>query len=191
MQLKKCLRKGYKLYAIRVLELLLNENQTPLKQHPVLDEFSDVFPEEIPGLPPQRDIEFSIELLLRSTPVSKVPYRMSIPELTELKIQLQELLEKGYIRPSVSPSGAPVLFIKRKDGTLRLYIDYRHLNKVTIKLDLRFGYHQIRIKSEDINKTAFRTHYGHYEFVVIPFGLTNAPATFMCLMNGIFNKYLD
>ena len=124
MQLNKCLRKGYKLYAIRVLDLLLNENQTPLKQHPVLDEFPDVFPEEIPGLPPQREIDFSIELLPGSTPVSKVPYRMSIPELTKLKIQLQELLEKRYIRPSVSPWGASVLLVKKKDGTLRLYIDY-------------------------------------------------------------------
>ena len=94
MQLNKCLRKGCKLYAIRVLDLLLNENQTPLKQHPVLDEFPNVFPEEIPGLPPQHEIDFSIELLPRSTPMSKVPYRMSIPKLTELKIQLQELLEK-------------------------------------------------------------------------------------------------
>ena len=135
------MRKGYKIYGIRVLDLLLNENQTPLKQHSVLDEFPDVFPEEIPGLPPQHEIDFSIELLPRSTPVSKVPYRMSIPKLTELKIQLQELLEKGYIRPSVSPWGAPVLFIKKKDGTLRLCIDYRHLNKVTIKLDLRSHYH--------------------------------------------------
>ena len=135
------MRKGYKLYAIRVLELRLNENHTPLKQHTVLDEFPDVFPEEIPGLPPQREIEFSIELLPGSAPVSKVLYQMSIPELTELKIQLQELLEKGYIRPSVSPLGAPVLFIKKKDGTLRLCIDYRHLNKVTIKLDLQSHYH--------------------------------------------------
>jgi hypothetical protein len=139
---------------------------------------------------------------------------MSLPELTELKIQLQELLDKEYIRPSVSPWGAPVLFVKKKDGTLRLCIDYRQLNKMTIKnkyplprindlfdqvggakifskLDLRSGYHQVRIKDEDINKTSFRTRYGHYEFVVIPFRLTNAPATFMCLMNNIFSQYLD
>eukprot|EP00253_Pinus_taeda_P020204 PITA_20204 len=139
---------------------------------------------------------------------------MSVPELTELKMQLQELLEKNYIHPSVSPWGALVLFVKKKDGTLRMCIDYRQLNKLTIKnkyplpridelfdqvkgatmfskIDLRSGYHQIRIKDEDIAKTAFRTRYGHYEFVVLPFGLTNAPATFMCLMNSIFHPYLD
>jgi hypothetical protein len=129
-------------------------------------------------------------------------------------MQLQELLDKEYIRPSVSPWGAPVLFVKNKNGTLRLCIDYRQLNKVTIKnkyplprindlfdqvggakifskLDLRSGYHQVRIKDQDINKTTFQTRYRHYEFVVIPFGLTNAPTTFMCLMNNIFIQYLD
>jgi hypothetical protein len=138
---------------------------------------------------------------------------MSLPELTELKIQLQELLDKEYIKPSVSPWGAPVLFVKKKDDTLRLCIDYRQLNKLTInneyplpqindlfdqvggakifsKLDLRSRYHQVRIKDQDINKTTFRARYRHYKFVVIPFGLTNAPATFMCLMNNIFIKYL-
>jgi hypothetical protein len=139
---------------------------------------------------------------------------MSTPELVELKVQLKEMLDKGYIRPSVSPWGAPTLFVKKKDGTLHLCIDYKQLNKMTIKnkyplpriddlfdqlrgatifskIDLRSGYHQVRIKDEDIHKTTFRTRYGHYEFVVVPFGLTNAPTTFMCLMNSVLNKYLD
>ena len=91
----------------------------------MLQEFKDVFPDEIPGLPPSQDIDFTIELVPRAAPVSKAPYRMSTPEMLELKMQLQELLEKKYIRPSVSPWGAPVLFVKKKDGTLRLCIDYR------------------------------------------------------------------
>ena len=99
----------------------------------VLHEFRDVFVDEIPELPPRREIDFSIDLLPRSTPISKAPCRMSLSELTELKIQLQELLDKEYIRPSVSPWGAPVLFVKKKDDTLRLCIDYRQLNKMTIK----------------------------------------------------------
>jgi hypothetical protein len=146
--------------------------------------------------------------------VSRTPYRMSTPELVELKLQLKEMMDKGYIRPSVSPWGAPVLFVKKKDGTLRLCIDYRQLNKVTIKnkyplpriddlfdelggasifskIDLRSGYHQVQIKGEDIHKTTFWTRYGHYEFVVVPFGLTNSPATFMCLMNNVLSKFLD
>eukprot|EP00253_Pinus_taeda_P021183 PITA_21183 len=171
-------------------------------------EFTDVFPKEIPGLPPRRNIDFTIELVPGAAPVSRAPYRMSVPELTELKMQLQELLDKNYIRPSVSPWGAPVLFVRKKDDTLWMCIYYRQLNKLTIKnkyplpridelfdqvkgatvfskINLRSGYHQIRIKDEDIAKTTFRTRYGHYEFVVFPFGLTNAPATFMCLMNEI------
>eukprot|EP00253_Pinus_taeda_P015904 PITA_15904 len=213
-QLVKCIRKGYQVYAIQVGFANSKDKTASLNNIPVIQEFSDVFPEEIPGLPPRRDIDFTIELVPGSTPVSRAPYRMSIPELTELKMQLQELLEKNYIRPSVSPWGAPVLFVKKKEGTLRMCIDYRQLNKLTIKnkyplpridelfdqvkgatvfskIDLRSGYHQIRIKDEDIAKTAFRTRYGHYEFVVLPFGLTNAPATFMCIMNGIFHPYLD
>uniref|UniRef100_A0A2N9GWU7 RNA-directed DNA polymerase n=1 Tax=Fagus sylvatica TaxID=28930 RepID=A0A2N9GWU7_FAGSY len=149
-----------------------------------------------------------------TAPISKAPYRMAPAELKELKGQLEELLDKGFIRPSASPWGAPVLFVKKKDGSMRLCIDYRELNRVTIKnkyplpriddlfdqlqgaqvfskIDLRSGYHQLKIKSEDIPKTAFRTRYGHYEFLVMPFGLTNAPAVFMDLMNRVFHEYLD
>jgi hypothetical protein len=147
-------------------------------------------------------------------PVSRTPYRMSTLELVELKLQLKEMMEKGYIRPSVSPWGAPTLFVKKKDGRLRLCIDYMKLNKVTIsnkyslpriddlfdqlrgatifsKIELRYGYHQVEIKDEDIYKTNFRMRYGDYEFVVVPFGLTNAPSTFMFLMNNVLSKFLD
>ncbi|MCO6516861.1 MAG: reverse transcriptase family protein, partial [Snodgrassella sp.] len=177
-------------------------------------EFVDVFPADLPGLPPSREIDFVIELAPGTEPVSKAPYRMAPAELKELKIQLQELLDLGFIRPSFSPWGAPVLFVKKKDGTLRMCIDYRELNKLTIKnkyplpriddlfdqlqgssvfskIDLRSGYHQLRIWDEDIPKTAFRTRYGHYEFLVMSFGLTNAPAAFMDLMNRVFRDYLD
>ena len=171
---------------------------------PTVSDFSDVFPEEFPGLPPQREIEVAIDVVPGATPASITPYRMAPVELKELKLQLQELLEKRFIRLSVSPWGAPVLFVKKKDGTLRLCIDYRQLNKLTIKnkyllpriddlfdqlkgasifskIDLRSGYHQLRIKDVDVHKTAFRTRYGHYEFLVMPFGLTNAPTAFMDL----------
>jgi hypothetical protein len=146
--------------------------------------------------------------------VSKTPYRMSTPKLKELQMNLEELLKKGYIRPSVSPWGSLVLFAKKKDETLRLCIDFRQLNKVTVKnnyplpriddlfdqlkdakifskIDLMSGYHQVRIKEEYISKTTFRTRYGHYEFTVVPFGLSNAPVVFMFLMNGVFREYLD
>jgi hypothetical protein len=169
---------------------------------------------EVPRIPPRRDIDFSINLMLGAAPVSKTPYRMSRLELKELQMQLEEILKKGYIRPSVSPWGTPILFLKNKDGTLRLCINFRWLNKVIVKnkyplprivdifdqlkdekvfskTDLRSGYHQVRIKEEDISKTAFSTRYGHYEFTVVPFGLSNAPVVFMCLMNSVFREYLD
>ncbi|BBH10081.1 transposable element gene [Prunus dulcis] len=150
--------------------------------------------DDLPGLPPEREIEFTIELLPGTNPIYQTPYRMAPAELRELKIQLQELVDLGFIRPSVSPWGAPVLFVRKKDGTMRLCIDYRQLNKGAkyfSKIDLRSGYHQLRIREEDIPKTAFRTRYGHYEFLVMPFGLTNAPAAFMDLMNRVFRPYLD
>jgi len=181
---------------------------------PIVNEYLDVFPSDITSLPPEREVEFSIDLIPGAEPVSIEPYRMSPLELKELKSQLEELIQKHFIRPSVSPWGTPVLLVKKKDDNMRLCIDYRQLNKVTIKnkyplpriddrldqlkgasvfskIDLRSGYHQIRIKSSDVSKTAFRTRYGHYEFLVMPFGVTNALAVFMDYMNRIFQPYLD
>eukprot|EP00253_Pinus_taeda_P029084 PITA_29084 len=132
-QLVKCVRKGCQIYAVQVGYADSKNKTAILNNIPVIQEFTDVFPEEIPGLPPKRNIDFTIELVPGVAPVSRAPYRMSLPELTELKMQLQELLDKNYIRPSVSPWGAPVLFVKKKDGTFRMCIDYRQLNKLTIK----------------------------------------------------------
>jgi hypothetical protein len=188
--------------------------ELPLKKIPVVCEYADVFPDELPGMPLDRDIEFTIELQPGMTPISKRPYRMPPAELAELKKQLQELLDKGFIHPSTLPWGCPALFVKKKDESLRLCIDYRPLNAVTIKnkyplpridvlfdqlvgakvfskIDLRSGYHQIKIRASDIPKTAFSTRYGLYEFLVMSFGLTNAPAYFMYLMNFVFMPELD
>ncbi|GJS61656.1 retrotransposon protein, putative, ty3-gypsy subclass [Tanacetum coccineum] len=148
----------------------------------VVREFADVFPDELPGLPPAREIEFGIELIPGAEPISKAPYRMAPVELKELKEQLQEMLENGFIRPSVFNRGGPDLIcFKKKDGSMPWA-------KYFSKIDLRSGYHQLRVREQDISKTAFRTRYGHYEFLVMPFGLTNAPAVFMDLMNRIFQQ---
>ena len=189
------------------------------KERPDLDlprvvcEYVDVFLDELSGLPPQRVVDFGIELYPGTLIMFMTPHRMAPVELQELRIQQQELLDKGFIRPSTSPWGAPVLFVK-KDKTLRLCIDYRQLNRVTIKnryplpriddlfdqlrgarvyskINLRIGYHQLRVRETDIPKTAFRTCYGHFEFTVMPFGLTNALAAFMDLMHRVFQPYLD
>ncbi|KAA3466176.1 Transposon Ty3-G Gag-Pol polyprotein [Gossypium australe] len=141
-------------------------------------EYLDVFPEELPRLPLIREVEFGIDLVLGTSLISIAPYRMALTELKELKAQLQELTDNGFARPSFSPWGAPVLFVKKKDGSMRLCIDYRQLNK-------------LRVKESDVPKIAFRTRYGHYEFFVMPFGLTNAPDVFMDMMNRIFRPYLD
>ena len=185
IQTKRLLRQGCEAYIAYVTDQ--SRELVKLEDIPVVNEFPDVFPDELPGIPPDREIEFAIDLAPGTEPVSKAPYRMAPVEMKELATQLQDLLEKGVIRPSVSPWGAPVLFVKKKDGSMRLCIDYRELNKLTIKnryplpriddlfdqlkgarcfskIDLRSGYHQLKIKQEDIPKTAFRTRYGHYEF---------------------------
>ena len=205
-------RKGCEAYLAYVIDT--KKVEPSLSYIPIVSDYPDVFLEELPGLPPQRDIELVIDVVPGATPASITPYRMTPVELKELKLHLQELLEKGFIRPSVSPWGAPVLFVKKKDGTLRLCVDYRQLNKMTVKkkyplpkiddlfdqlkgasvfskIDLRSGYYQLRIKDADVHKTAFRTRYGHYEFLVMQFGLTNAPAAFMDLMNRVFRPYVD
>jgi hypothetical protein len=211
MQLKNCYRKGCQLFVAHVEEKP-KDKVSNIEYHAVLKDFEDIF-QKVPGLPSKRYIYFSINLMPGADLVSKAPYKMSTPELKELQLHLEEILNKGYIYPSVSLWGALVLFVKMKDKALRLCIDFRQLNKVTIKnkyplpriddlfdqlkdtkiflkIDLRSRYHKVRIKDEDINKTSFRTRYGHYEFTVVSFGLSNAPAIFMCLMNGVFKDYL-
>jgi hypothetical protein len=180
----------------------------------VVREFLDVFPDDLPGMPPERAIEFKIELQPGTAPISKAPYKMSREELAELKIHLKDLLDKGFIHSSSSPWGCPALFVSKKDKSLHLCVDYRPLNAVTIKnkyplpridilfdqivgaqvfskIDLHSGYHQIKIRDEDIPKMTFSTRYELYEYLVISFGLTNAPAHFMYLMNSVFMPELD
>jgi hypothetical protein len=186
---------------------------TLLAKIPVVCEFPNVFLDELPGLPPDRDVEFFIELIPGTPPISRRPYRMPPNELAELKKRLQDLLTKGLIRPSLSEWGCPTLFVK-KDKSLWMCVDYRPLNAVMIKnkyplpridilfdqlskakvfskIDLRSRYHQIKIRPQDIPKTAFSTRYGLYEYLVMSFGLTNTPAYFMYLMNSIFMSELN
>ncbi|PWA91039.1 reverse transcriptase domain-containing protein [Artemisia annua] len=214
-KMQKYIEKGCYLFLAHVSE---KKEKSPkekrLEDVPIVRDFPEVFPEDLPGLPPARQIEFRIDLVPGAAPVARAPYRLAPTEMQELSEQLAELSGKGFIRPSSSPWGAPVLFVKKKDGSFRMCIDYRELNKLTIKnryplpriddlfdqlqgssvyskIDLRSGYHQLRVREEDIPKTAFRTRYGHYEFQVMPFGLTNAPAVFMDLMNRVCKSYLD
>ncbi|GJU79229.1 putative reverse transcriptase domain-containing protein [Tanacetum coccineum] len=172
----------------------------------IVQEFLEVFPKDLLGLPPARQVEFQIDLVPGTAHVARALYRLALAKMQELSTQLQELSDKGFIRPSSSPWRAPVLFVKKKDGSFWMCIDYRKLKQLTVKnryllsridnlfdqlqgsrvyskIDLRSGYHQLTVREEDILKTAFRTRYGHYEFQVMPFGLTNSLAVFMDLMN--------
>ena len=181
----------------------------------LLKEYEDLFPAQLPkGRPPKRAVEFEINTEEGSTPPSRPPYRLSPKEHEELQAQIDDLLAQGHIRPSSSPYGAPVLFVPKKDGRWRMCVDYRALNRQTVRdryplpriddlldrlgkakhfttLDLASGYHQIAVKEEDIPKTAFRTQRGQFEFVVMPFGVTNAPSTFQRMMNSLFKEEMD
>ncbi|GJZ87118.1 putative reverse transcriptase domain-containing protein [Tanacetum coccineum] len=212
----KYLLKGHHVFLAHVTtkEIEDKSGEKRLEDVPIVQDFPEVFPEDLPGLPPTRQVEFQIDLVPGAAPVARAPYRLAPSKMKELSEQLQELSDKGFIRPSSSPWGAPVLFVKKKDGSFRMCIDYRELNKLTVKnryplpriddlfdqlqgssvyskIDLRSGYHQLRVREEDILKMAFRTRYGHYEFQVMPFGLRNVLAVFMDLMNRVCKPYLD
>ncbi|KAA3481543.1 DNA/RNA polymerases superfamily protein [Gossypium australe] len=200
MLAQRFVRKGCEAYLAYVSDTKVTE--TNIESVPVVCDNPDVFPIELSDLPPIREVEFCIELVPGTMPISIASYRMALTELNELKAQLQELTDRGFPRPRFSPWGAPVLFVKKKDGTMRMCIDYRQLNKVTIKnkyhlpriddlfdqlkgaivfskIDLRSGYYQLQVKDSNVPKTAFKTR------------LTNAPTVFMDLMNQIFKPYLD
>ncbi|GKF37845.1 putative reverse transcriptase domain-containing protein [Tanacetum coccineum] len=193
---QKSMEKGCQLFLAHVTKKKLIEKR--LEDVPIVRDFSEVFLKDLLGIRPTFQVEFHIDLVPGATPLVRAAYRLAPLELKEVSEQLQELSDKGFTRPSLSPWGAPVLFVKKKDGSFRMCIDYRKLNKLTIKncypllriddlfdqlqgssiyskIDLRSGYHQLWIPEEDILKTTFRTRYGHYKFQVIPFGLTNAP----------------
>ncbi|GJT61750.1 putative reverse transcriptase domain-containing protein [Tanacetum coccineum] len=186
---QKYMEKGFPLFLAHITakEVENKSEEKRLEDVPIVQDFPEVFPEDLPGLPPTRQVEFQIDLVPGAAPVARAPYRLAPSEMKELSEQLKELSDKGFIRPSSSPWGAPVLFVKKKDGSFRMCIDYRELNKLTVKnryplpriddlfdqlqgssvyskIDLRSGYHQLRVREEDIPKTAFRTRYWTFEF---------------------------
>ncbi|GJT60113.1 putative reverse transcriptase domain-containing protein [Tanacetum coccineum] len=197
---------GCQVFIAQVMEKKSDEKR--VEDILVVREFPEVFPEDLPSLPPICQVELQIDIIQGAAPVARAPYRLAPLEMQELSNHLQELADRGFIRLSTSPWGAPVLFVNTKDGSFRMCIDYWELNKLTVKnryplpriddlfdqlqglsvyskIDLRSCYHQLRVRDEDIPKTAFRTRYEHYEFQVMPFGLTDAPVVFMDLMNRI------
>ncbi|GKA61076.1 putative reverse transcriptase domain-containing protein, partial [Tanacetum coccineum] len=184
---QKYIQKGCQVYLAQFTSKKTKDKseEKRLEDVPIVPEFPEVFPEDLPGLPPARQVEFQIDLVPGAAPVARAPYRLAPAEMQELSTQLQELSDRGFIRPNSSPWGAPVLFVKKKDGSFRMW------SRVYSKIDLRSDYHQLRVREEDIPKTEFRTRYGHYEFQVMPFGLTNALTVFMDLMNRVCKPYLD
>ncbi len=216
LQFKRAIKKGCTPILIHLKEVQHKEPSSRLEDDLVgslVKEYEDIFQPIPAGLPPEREMAHTIPLEEGHKPPFRPIYRLSPLEIEEAKRQVTEYIHKGWIEPSSSPYGSPILFVKKKDGGLRMVIDYRALNKLTIKnryplpriddlfdqlagsrvfssLDLAQGYHQIRISKEDVPKTAFRVPFGHYQFKVLSFGLTNAPATFQGVMNRIFQQYL-
>ncbi|GJX06890.1 putative reverse transcriptase domain-containing protein [Tanacetum coccineum] len=213
---QKYLSKGCDVFLahITMKEAKEKSNGKRLEDVLIVRDFPEVFPEDLSGIPPAQQVEFQIDLIPVVALLAWAPYRLAPSKMKELVEKLQELSDKGFIRPSSSPWGAPVLFVKKKDGSFRMCIDYYELNKLTVKnryplpriddlfdqlqgssvyskIYLRPGHHQLRVREEDIPKTAFRMRCGHYEFQVIHFGLTNAPTVFMDLMNRVCKPYLD
>ncbi|GJT51060.1 putative reverse transcriptase domain-containing protein [Tanacetum coccineum] len=189
---QKYIQKGCQVYLAQVTSKKTEDKseEKQLEDVPIVQEFPEVFLEDLPGLPPARHVEFQIDLVPGAAPVARAPYQLAPGEMQELSIQLQELSDRGFIRPSSSPQGAPVLFVKKKDGSFLMCIDYRELNKLTVKnqyplsriddlfdqlkgsrvyskIDLRSGYHQLRVREEDIPKTIFRTCYDRFVIVFI------------------------
>ncbi|GJT31857.1 putative reverse transcriptase domain-containing protein [Tanacetum coccineum] len=212
-KVQKYLLKGSHVFLAHVTtkEIEDKSEKKRLEDVPIVKDFPDVFPEDLPGLPQTRQVEFQIDLVPGAAPVARAPYRLAPSEMKELSEQLKELSDKGFIRPSSSPWGAPVLFVKKKDGSFRMCVDYRELNKLTVKnryplpriddlfdqlqgssvyskIDLRSGYHQLRVREEDISKTAFRTRYGHYEFQVMPFEQARARRASEELLRFVWKK---
>ena len=215
LQVKRAVQKGAPCIMVQLREVIDNEPASfPPEMQGLGKEFGDIFGEVPQGLPPACNVGHTIPLEPGSTPPFRPFYRLSPLELEEAKRQIDEYLEKGWIEPSSSPYGAPILFVPKKNGQLRMCVDYRALNKATVKnrfplpriddlfdrlrgaqvfssLDLAQGYHQIRVTDDDVPKTAFRTPFGHFQWRVLSFGLTNAPATFQRLMNDVFRPFID
>jgi len=205
--------KGNAVWAMAVVDTFSQDSLSPPPDQvqQLLSQYQDVFSDP-KTTPPQRFHDHQIPLLPGTTPINSRPYRYSPLHKTKIERQVKELLEAGLIVPSTSPFASPVLLVQKKDGTWRFCVDYRKLNAATVKnrfpmpvieeifeelagatfftkLDMRSGYHQVRLNVQDEHKTAFKTHHGHFQFRVMPFGLTNAPATFQCLMNDILGPF--
>ncbi|GJU79285.1 putative reverse transcriptase domain-containing protein [Tanacetum coccineum] len=188
---QKYMEKGFPIFLAHVTakEVEDKSEKKRLEGVPIVRDFPEVFPKDLPGLPPTRQVEFQIDLVPGAAPVARAPYRLAPSEMKELSEQLKELSDKGFIRPSSLLGSSGLFWVREGWIMIRCALTIGKLNKLTVENPS--GYHQLRVQEEDILKTAFRTRYGHYEFQVMPFRLTNAPAVLMDLMNRVCKPYLD